>query len=38
MLLEAQTLLDADAYYELDQYLDLVRVMRSLTWELGFTP
>jgi len=38
MLLEAQTLLDQEAYYELDQYLDLVRIMRSLTWELGFSP
>lgn len=38
MLLRAQTLLDAEAYYELDLYMDTIRVVRGLSWELGFGP
>ena len=36
MLLHAQLLVDASEWGELDDFMDVVSLMRTLTWELGF--
>ncbi|MEZ4255009.1 MAG: zinc-dependent metalloprotease [Polyangiales bacterium] len=36
MLLHAQALADNGEYYALDDYMDVVNLMRTLSWEYGF--
>lgn len=36
MLIHAQSLVDNDAFFELDLFMDVINLQRTLTWEYGF--